>query len=517
MNRKFIPISLFLLAVILLGGVLPFSRPVKAQTATDTVTATSTVTATPPRIIATVTREPAVMDQRPVVMIESYYLDKDTIRVGDSFTLYITLKNKGDEPATNLVLSMLNDSFLPQAGGVVALERLGSQGGETSSQTVSHPFLVSSALAGMSNGTIPVKLSYSGPDGTQYSESFSITLGLLIYTGPVITQTPTPTATAAPVVRPQLVVESYVTDVDPLQPGTIFDLDLNVRNLGNADARSVTMVLGGGVTPDVNGTPQPGGVSGGSSDLTNFAPLGSSNIVFLGDVSASAQIQSKVKLIVNVAANPGAYTLKLSFVYTDQKGVRLVDDQIITLLVFQLPMMEVSFYRDPNPLFANQMNILPLQVVNLGRKSAVLGNMNASAENADLTNNVSLVGPLDPGGSFTLDANYMPFQAGEQQIQVVINYTDDFNQSRQITVSVPVSVQELELPPADLTPGAPGVDPGGIPAPVEETLWQKVLRFFRGLLGLGSGETQPTPAEGMPEPVVPSDGKVVPSGGGKMP
>ena len=488
MRKKILP--LFLLAAVLLGGVLLPARPALAQDTTPPATA-----------------------ERPVVIIESYYLDKDTISAGDSFTLSITLKNKGDEPATNLILSLLNDSFLPQGGGVVALDSLSSQGSANNSKTVSHPFLVSSALAGMSAGTIPARLTYTGPDGTVYSEAFSITLSLYVYSGPVRTQTPTPSPTAAPVVRPQLVVGSYGTDVDPLQPGTIFELDLDVRNLGNADARAVTMVLGGGVTPDINGTPQPGGVSGGSSDLTNFAPLGSSNIVYLGDVAAGAELKSKVKLIVNVAANPGAYTLKLSFVYTDQKGSRLVDDQIITLLVYRLPMLEVSFYRDPNPLYTNQMNMLPLQVVNLGRSSAVLGNMNASAENADLTNNVSLVGPLDPGGSFTLDATYMPYQAGDQTIQVVINYTDDFNQPRQINVSVPVTVIEMEMPPMELTPGAPG-DPGFVPAPVEETFWQKVVRFFRGLVGLGSGQETPTSTEIMPEPVMPSEGKPIQGGKG---
>jgi hypothetical protein len=70
----------------------------------------------------------------------------------------------------------------------------------------------------------------------------------------------------------------------------------------------------------------------------------------------------------------------------------------------------------------------------------------------------------------------------------------------------------------ELTPGVPGGDPGFVPAPVEENLWQKVLRFFRGLLGLGSGEAQPVPVEGMPEPVVPSEGKPLGGGGGgKMP
>jgi hypothetical protein len=52
-------------------------------------------------------------------------------------------------------------------------------------------------------------------------------------------------------------------------------------------------------------------------------------------------------------------------------------------------------------------------------------------------------------------------------------------------------------------PGVPGE--GGTPS-APETLWQKVLRFFLGLIGLDSGQpggsTQP-PAEVPPPPEVP--------------
>ena len=83
-----------------------------------------------------------------------------------------------------------------------------------------------------------------------------------------------------PQIKPQLVITGIETDVDPIQPGSIFNLKLSITNLGKVDAKGVTMVLGGGVTPrDQTGTQQPGGVSGSSGDLTNFAPLGSSNLV----------------------------------------------------------------------------------------------------------------------------------------------------------------------------------------------------------------------------------------------
>ena len=168
-------------------------------------------------------------------------------------------------------------------------------------------------------------------------------------------------------------IAEYTTDTDPLQPGTQFTLNVSVGNLGNADARAVTMVVGGGVVPDASGTPVAGGVSGGSSDLSTFAPLGSSNLVYLGDMPAGSKTDTSIRLIVNTTANPGAYTLKISFVYTDPKGIRMVDEQVITLLVYQLPSVTVNFYRDPGPIYAGQFATLPLQVVNLGRKPRCWG------------------------------------------------------------------------------------------------------------------------------------------------
>jgi hypothetical protein len=64
-----------------------------------------------------------------------------------------------------------------------------------------------------------------------------------------------------------------------------------------------------------------------------------------------------------------------------------------------------------------------------------------------------------------------------------------------------------------MDPGA-GIDgvPGGIP-PAEETFWDKVLRFFKGLVGLDSAppETQPEmlPGEILPDGI---DRPIVPEG-----
>jgi len=76
-----------------------------------------------------------------------------------------------------------------------------------------------------------------------------------------------------------------------------------------------------------------------------------------------------------VTANPGAYSAKISFVYVDERGIRFLDDQVITLLVYSLPLVDVDFYQQAGPFMVGQPSPLPLQIINLSRKSTILGNM----------------------------------------------------------------------------------------------------------------------------------------------
>lgn len=426
---------------------------------------------------------------RPVVIVNGYDAGS-AVKAGQEFTLALELKNTGQRSARNILVTFDSTDFLPRStGGVKSVEVIDAG----NKVTIKQNFLVADSLAWSGVASLKVNISYEDGSGVGYSGSFSLTINIAYPSSSGSYATATPSV----IKRPQLVVTNYKTDIDPLQPGSIFTMDLELRNLGNADASTITMVVGGGGTQGGdNGTPSAGGLSGAGSDLTNFAPLGSSNLVYLGDLKENATITVPVKLIVNVNTTPGAYTLKLSFVYNDPKGNRLVDDQVITLLVYMLPQVEVNYYRDPGVFYANTMSVLPLQVTNLGKKNYVLGNMKVTAENAEVSNNVSLVGSLDPGGYYTLDVNLMPYQEGTLNIEVSINYTDDFNQPRFITQTLQIEV----LPAMDMGPdgtitpgenGSPVID-GVVPQP--ETFIQKVWRFVKGLLGLDSGVKDTSPA-----------------------
>ncbi len=441
-----------------------------------------------PILLLTTTAKTAAVSGRPVVALNSYSTSPNPIKPYQEFTLSAVFENRGQTTAQNVIVTFEGTDLYPRnTGGVSTIGNIDPGGRITFTQT----FLAGGNLSWQEAAVIKATAAYTDPSGTAYSEVFTLTMGITV---PVYYAA---TATPKPQIKPQLVITGIQTDVDPIQPGSIFNLKLTVTNLGKVDARGVTMVLGGGVTAgDQTGTPQAGGVSGSGGDLTNFAPLGSSNLVYIGDIKQGEVINTTQQLVTNVSTQPGAYTLKLSFVYDDGKGSRLVDDQVITLLVYSLPQVEISFYRDPGDFSVGMPGTLPIQVTNLGKKTNVLGNMKVTVDNADLFNDVSLVGALDPGGYYTLDSELTPFQEGPLEVIVTINYTDDFNQPRFITNTLSINVMAAP----DMSGGLEGQDGNVITPempvdPATETFWSKLGRFLRGLFGLGSGEKQ-NPTDG---------------------
>jgi len=422
---------------------------------------------------------------RPILTVQSYGASSPQLLSHQDIDFEMTLQNLGQAAATNVVVTFIAGDLIPRTtGGVQALGTIAPG----QSVRFFQPFTTGS-LSG-SVAVLDVQVDYTDASGAAYSGTFKLTFPVVQRGGAAA---PTPTPTPQPLVRPQLVIDHYTVDVEQLLPGLLFTLTLEVHNRGTADAKGVTMIVGGGtVSEGGEGTPSAGGISGGSGEFTNFAPVGSSNVQLLGDLASGAVLTAAQDLVVNVSTNPGAYPFKVSFAYVDPTGRRYVDDQVITLLVYTPVQIDLGFYRDPNPIFAGQPNALPLQITNLGRAGVVFGNMEVTAEGAQLTNNIILVGRLDPGGYFTMDATLIPDQPGPLTLTVTLNYSDDFNKPQTITRTLEVEVQEM--PPME-----PGMEGGEIPpdmVPQSETLLQRIWRFILGLLGLDSGA--PTPGGEVP-------------------
>jgi hypothetical protein len=437
---------------------------------TDTPSVTSTVAPTD-------TSEPVPV-VRPQVAVQNYHTKPEDVQNGQNFNLIVKLRNHGEAQAFNVQASFTSSDFVPLRNGGVNIVGDIVAG---NSVEVNQPMTVATYVFGVVS--VGMNLSYTDVSGAAYSESFTLNIRVSGGGGgSVVTSTPTGVKSS------QLVITSYATSVDPLQPGEQFTLTMTVENTGNIGAQRVTMIVGGGSSSgSSNGTPQPGGVSGGSGEFTNFAPVGASNVQTLGDLPERGAVQAKQDLIVNVSTSPGAYPMKVTFSYLNEKGDVINDEQVITLLVYSLPTVDISFYRPPDPFFVGQPGALPIQVVNLGKRLSVLGTMKIEAESGTVENGTSLVGSLDAGGYFTLDAMVIPEQSGPLTLDITIDYTDDFNQARTINRKLQIEVMEGFEEPV-LEPGMEGGGGGaeGFPLGEPETPLQKVWRFILGLFGLDS-------------------------------
>ena len=492
---------------------------------------------------------PGTGQNRPLLYISDYHtsLGGKSVDPYGTFGLTFTVGNNGrptpdasgiispDDPAhaRNIVMTFSSADFDPLDGSVITFYEVDANNKGNEQRT--HNFKVNDMSTWKYSGQIQAVTTYTDPNGNPYSDTFIFTI-MINQTGG--TGSTAATATPAAVKRPQMVVNSYTTDIDPLQPGSHFKLGLKVSNAGSADARAVSLVYGGGATADTTdplGTPQAGGLGGAGGDVSNFAPVGNSNVILLGDVLVGGTLNPEQEFIVNVTTNPGAYPLKLSFVYTDAKGVRMVDDQVITLLVFSLPQLEFSFYQPVEGMItAGQMGSLPIQITNLSRKSVVLGNVVATSPDGEMSNNSILVGTLDPGGYYTFDPMFMPFSEGEATINFEIRYTDDFNQLRTYNSSLSVTVNPpMEMPtPYPLLDenGNPVLDengnpimvdpmnpfPDGVPQepPSQPGFFARIWNAIKSFFGFGSDNNNGKPTEPGMEGEIYYEGG---GGGGKMP
>lgn len=424
---------------------------------------------------------------RPIVVAVYSFVKREKILPGSDFTLKLELYNQGTITAYNVTVTMQGEKLLPRDnGGVQVVNDLAAGSYRTLRQTM----YVSPELSEQPTASLTITVTYNDEFGEAYNTSLVILIDLTkipptsSYTGPAAaTRTPTPAA------RSKLIIGSYQTDVQKLQAGNLFKLTLDIQNLGNASARNVTMVLGG-ATITAEGTPAASGVSGGGADVSKFAPLGSSNLFALGEIVPNTTFTQTVPLVVNVSTDAGAYPLKISFVYEDGSGNLILDDQVITLLVYSLPQVSASFYEPVADLMVGEFRTLPIQLTNIGKKTAALGDITISASSGTLAKNTGTVGNIEPGGYFTMDAEYTADAPGPVTITIQIKYTDDFQQSEMIEKTLTFNVVDLPPTPAE---GEGGITDGGgggiiIPTePVEESLMDKIWKAILGFFGFSGG------------------------------
>jgi len=378
---------------------------------------------------------------RPQLLIERASTSPAVIRPGDRFSLTLALMNNGDRAARNVLVGVATGELAVPASGsnVVPIASVGVNATEIVTLG-----LVLGEVTRSGRTNLDLTLEYTDWQGGAYSARQNV--GLEVST------------TLAD--RPQLLIEHYRAEPAALAPGDTFTLTLEVRNVGGGEARRLTLTLGGA----------------GGEKLAPFAALDSGNVRFVEAVAAGGAVRVTQLLALDGAAAPGVYSLPIALAYEDDRGTRHEDSQRISLLVRRRPRLQIGFYEDVGIGEVGVPLRLPVEVTNIGRTLVNVSRVEITSEQLEIHDGALYVGPLDGGTSGSLEASAVGQVSGTAQVLVTVHYLDDFEQPQVVTAALNV---EIHAPEAE-TP----------PATAEEaqtpSLWSRVGRFLKALLGLGS-------------------------------
>jgi hypothetical protein len=408
---------------------------------------------------------------RPLVVVSGSFLPGQ-VAPGVPFSLSLDLLNSGGREARNVVVSPTAGPLALSGAGRSGILHLppGGSGRVTLRVIAAEP-----AQPGATSQTLEIR--YDDPDGERFTDTAVI--GVVV----VDEQTFGP--------LPMVVdVDARGPDGPRLRPGEVFDLTLEVRNVGVGTARRTRLALGGGAAPVVApGATGSGTTAGaGGASLGVFAPLGSSNVRYLGDLAADEVRVVEQQMVVDGAAKAGVYTLDVGFSYLDAEGQAYETGEVVTLLVTRPVALQINPLTVVTTTMVGQPVPLVVEITNAGGETVRVGNAAVEAgAGVQVENGTRFIGALDAGGIDTLDATLLPQRPGEAEVRVVVTYRDDFNQEQEIEYTFDLLVEdepEVEMPEVDAAPVA------------ERGL---LARVVRGLLGLGASPARNYgPAPGRP-------------------
>jgi len=384
---------------------------------------------------------------KPHVIISRGYTEPEAINPGAAFTLYLILENAGEAQAQDVSVAVAGDQVIVP----------GREGNRR---------VVGDLKAGaVVTTTLPLSLRQDVAPG-QYSLNVTITYhdqrGQVLTTGEQVGVMVKGRRTAPP----RVLVTSARFDPSIPAPGDVVTCTLSLMNVGAQDAQRVLVTLGG---------------DGGQS-LESIALLDTGNVRYIASIPAGGTAQVVQRLFVSGTAQPGVYNLPIALAYEDEKGNGLHDAQVVSLRVRRRPMLQVRFYESVPPALVNQQIRLPIEVTNLAPTGLNVTTLEVRSETMTIENGEVFVGYLDGASTTSIDATGMASTPGTHTLHVLVHYVDDFGHLSTWQGDLQVEVQAAPPTPT-LVPGASPAQP----SPGEkEGFLQKVWRFLKGLLGLGS-------------------------------
>ena len=319
----------------------------------------------------------------------------------------VNLVNIGDEGLTDVEVSLVSTSpyLAILDGGRINIEELDSDG-EVSMEAV----IAVSRSAPVGVYTLSTSSSYQGSDGQGYMEAS--TLGVSVESVEVPVQT-------------SVVLSSYSTSIDPVNPGDEFELILNMECLGS-DAHDVKVALS-------------------LDPLTGISTM-SPTLVAIGDMTPGEESEATFDLLVSGNVWAGQYPGFATITYLDADGVPRSLMETVTLGVRGI--VEFKLINTGTvSASVGEAKELEADLLLVGTESVQFVNIEVVEDSVfeRTSQSEEYIGAVDPDSPIPFEVWFRAAEGtdvGEHILTLRITYQDDLNQEHVETLEIPVDVEE---------------------------------------------------------------------------
>jgi len=329
------------------------------------------------------------------------------LETGSEDEAKIRIENIGDVPVFDVDVTVTSTSpyVVVTEGAKFTKDIL-----ETGENAILKPTLAVSKNALLGVYTLDTSVSYVDGDGRKYLDSF--TLGFSIDFIQISDQT-------------SIVLKNYETNLETIRPGDIFNLNFELECLG-AMAHDVKTSL--------------------SLDLsTGIAPL-SPTLISAGDLEPGQIEEMKYKLLVGGEVRAGQYPARLTISYLDVDGVPRSLTETVTISIRGI--VEFSLINlDPIEASGGMVTEFEADLLLIGTENIQFVQIEMVEDDAfrRTSGSVEYIGAVDPDSPIPFDIEFEvagDAEAGDHNMMLQVNYTDDLNMEHVTKIKIPITVTE---------------------------------------------------------------------------
>jgi len=400
---------------------------------------------------------------RPQMVVASYTASVTHVSPSQNFDFSVTLQSVGQTTARNVTATFVTGDLIPRDNGGVHYAGDLDPGATVGFQ---QPMRVSGQV-NKAEAVIRLIVAYNDSAGKAYTDTFDVAAFPLYYAA----ATPTPMPTLA--VHPQIMLTGYQTTPATLNPGSSFQLDMDIINVSGELARQVVFNL--------NMNPSSGSASSGASASSGvIAPLNSSATRYLDQLAPGQSTHLTFNMMVSGSASGQLVPVSLDVSYMDSGNTQHSQSESLSLRIETVPFLYVHFLTPPTqPLVIGETVDLAVEAINIGQNKLNVSTIEVTSDTMTIGNGLLYIGPLDAGTSGVVPAQARPELPGLATVIVTVHYLDDYQQEK--TFSQNLTVEVADTPTA--TPEANQQGTGGGFAGGSNSDLTFVDRVVRALLG----------------------------------